>query len=303
MYNEFEHKLRQNIKCEFIKEAVLADHCWYRIGGPADFLVFPGDIVQLRKILITCRELNVPYYVIGSGANLLIHDSGFRGVIIKLKGSFEEIALEANIVSAGAGTELKEIIRFCEKRELAGMAELAGIPGTLGGALTMNAGTDKGVIGDIVKEVSIITSDGKIVNYESNQIDFGYRSVPQLQGKLICFCQLALTSGNKQEIREIRLKQLQIRKEKQPLSYPSCGSVFKRPPGNFAGKLIEEAGLKGLRYGDAQISEKHAGFIVNLGSAKAVEVKYLMDKVQEVVFSRFGIQLEPEVQLLGFQEN
>jgi len=164
----------------------------------------------------------------------------------------------------------------------------------------MNAGTDNGVIGDVVKKVKIIDENLNFTDLSGDNIDFGYRSAPQLQNQVIYECLFRFQIGDSAKLMEIRAAQLKIRKEKQPLDHPSCGSVFKRPPGNFAGKLIEEAGLKGLIYGNAQVSAKHAGFIINLGSAKASDIKYLIDKIEAVVYNKFDILLEPEVRFLGF---
>ncbi|MFC1887389.1 UDP-N-acetylmuramate dehydrogenase [Candidatus Cloacimonadota bacterium] len=300
MKRELNKFLNKQLGYDFLINADLKEHCWYRIGGPADYVVYPKDDLQLSEILQACLDSNEPYFILGSGANLLISDNGFRGVIIKLTRYFNKIELEGNTVTVGAGVNLDRLVLFCEENGLAGVAELAGIPGTLGGALTMNAGTDKGVISDVVVDVNLLDPKLNCMTYKNEQIGFGYRTATLLQDKVICGCRLKLIAGDRQELQEIRLSQLKIRKEKQPLQYPSCGSVFKRPPGNYAGKLIEEAGLKGFRYGNAQISEKHAGFIVNLGNAKASDVKFLIDKIEEEVFEQFSIRLEPEVRLLGF---
>jgi len=292
--------LKQTAGIEYQINAVLKNYCWYRIGGEADLLVYPNNKEQLTELITVCLNTDTPYFIMGSGANILISDNGFRGVVIKLSKCFADIEKDGNIVSVGAGVQLDRLVLFCEEYGLAGMAELAGIPGTLGGALTMNAGTDKGVIGDFASEVDVIDTDLNCATLENARIGFGYRSAPLLQDKIICRSRLTLEEGNSITLKEIRLKQLQLRKERQPLNYPSCGSVFKRPPGDFAGRLIEAAGLKGFRYGNAQISDKHAGFIVNLGNARAEDVKYLMDKIQDDVYKKFNVKLEPEVRLLGF---
>jgi UDP-N-acetylmuramate dehydrogenase len=300
MKNNFENYLNSNKDYDYQRKADLKAHCWYQIGGPADYLIYPKNRNQLRELISICAGEDIPYFLLGSGANLLISDAGFRGVVIKLNRYFNQLERLETEVSAAAGVELDKLVLFCEENGLAGMAELSGIPGTVGGALSMNAGTDSGVIGDVVKEVEVLENSLKYSFLKKAEIGFGYRSAPLLQNKIIISCKLEMKAGDPSQLKRIRQAQLLKRKTKQPLNCPSCGSVFKRPPGNYAGKLIEEAGLKGYRYGNAQISPKHAGFIVNLGNATAAEVKFLMDKIQEEVYKKFSVKLEPEVRFLGF---
>lgn len=297
---ETEYFLKHKFEGDFLINEPLTNHTWYKIGGPVDFLVYPKNLIDLKNILSFCLTGQIPVYFLGLGANILVNDPGLRGVIIKLSGYFNFIEKSGDLLKVGAGTRLQDLIIFCEKNELGGLEYLSGIPGTVGGALIMNAGIDKGVISDVVEEVLCLDIDFNELNLKKSEISFGYRSAPELQDKIIFSCFLKFTHQDEEKLRKIRLEQLEKRRKTQPVEYPSCGSVFKRPPGYFAGKLIEDAGLKGFRKGDAMISDKHAGFIVNLGQAKAKDVKYLIDKIQDVVLEKFNVLLEPEVRFLGF---
>lgn len=285
---------------EYVIDEPLSLHTWYRIGGPADFLVYPRDPKDLIALLRQCQTLEVERYFIGEGANVLVSDAGYRGVIINLTRYFTGITRTETIITVSAGVLLQDLVLFSETHSLGGVAYLSGIPGTIGGALMMNAGTNQGEIGDTVSEVYLLNDAFEPVVVPREHITFNYRSVPQLQEKPLLGCQLQLYHAEEALLREIRLTQLTQRAAKQPLDYPSCGSVFKRPTGYYVGKMVEELGLKGLRYGDAMISKKHGGFIVNLGNATADHVRYLIEKIQAEVYQHFGIQLEPEVKLVGF---
>lgn len=292
--------LQNQKKCVYQENQYLSQHTWYRIGGPADFLVFPSNKECLRVIVRFCNEEKIPYFILGLGANVLVSDSGFRGIVLKLTDGFREIRSEGEVIDTEAGVNLQDLILYCEKWSLSGLEYLSGIPGTIGGALIMNAGTDQAVIGDVITEVSGITAQGDDFSIGGDEIGFAYRSAPLLQDKIILSCRLKMHRESARKLREVRLQQMEYRQQKQPVEYPSCGSVFMRPPGDYAGRLIERAGLKGLRRGDAMVSEKHAGFIINLGKASAADVRFLIDEIQRIVQAEYGILLRPEVRFLGF---
>lgn len=285
---------------EYLLDEPLSRHTWYRIGGPADFWAYPRNVEDLLALLHQCRARDVHTYFIGEGANILVSDDGYRGVMISLTRHFNEMSQEKNNITVASGVLLRALVMFAERNSLGGLEYLSGIPGTVGGALTMNAGTHHGEIGETVVEVYLLNQDLEAIVIPDDQITFNYRSVPQLQEKVLLGCKLALYYEKESILRKRRIDQLTERAAKQPLEYPSCGSVFKRPPGYYVGKMVEDLGLKGLRYGDAMISEKHGGFIVNLGNAQAHHVMYLIEKVKDEVSKHFRVQLEPEVRFVGF---
>ena len=278
----------------------LARHTWYCIGGPSDFLAYPANVEDLQRLLQRCRELDVPTYMLGEGANLLVSDSGYRGVMISLTRGLTASDVNNTQVTVEAGALLKDVISFCERHGLGGIEGLSGIPGTIGGALTMNAGANHGEIDDCVASVSLLNTAFEMVELSREQIAFGYRSAPELQDTCILGCTLQLQHDDTERLRQFRLRQIAEREAKQPLDCPSCGSVFKRPAGCYVGKMVEELGLKGFRHGDAMISDKHGGFIVNCGQATAAQVLYLIRMIQEAVAKRYAVELEPEVRLVGF---
>lgn len=292
--------LEKNFAGEYLLNEPLSSHTWYRIGGPADFFVYPQHTEDLVALLHQCQTLDVQTYFIGEGANVLVNDTGYRGVIINLTRHFAEISQENTVMTVDSGVLLKDLILFSENHSLGGLECLSGIPGTIGGALIMNAGTHCGEIGDTVIEVCLLNENLETVTIPAEQISFMYRSTPELQGKPLLGCKVKLHYEDRSLLQETRLALLAERSAKQPLEYPSCGSVFKRPAKHYVGKLVQDLGLKGFRYGDAMISEKHGGFIVNLGHAKASHVRYLIKKIQNDVYTHYGVELEPEVRFLGF---
>jgi UDP-N-acetylmuramate dehydrogenase len=292
--------LNKHFTGEYLIDELLSLHTWYRIGGPADFFVYPRNAEDLIGLLHQCRALDINIYFIGEGANLLVSDDGYRGIMINLTRHFKDLSQNDNTVTVSSGALLRELVLFAERNGFGGLEYLSGIPGTVGGALTMNAGTHLGEIGDSVGEVYLLNTSFEPVVMTGAQIDFRYRTVLQLQEKILLGCKLALYHEEESILRERRIEQQQRRATAQPLEYPSCGSVFKRPPGHYVGKMVEDLGLKGLHYGDAMISKKHGGFIVNLGNAKASHVMYLIEKVKDEVDKHFHVQLEPEVRFVGF---
>lgn len=288
-------------------------HTTFRIGGKADYFVTPGKPEEVRQLVCRLHSIGIPFYIIGNGSNLLVNDAGYRGVIIQLGDRFSrhEILHEAGgsavdkadvvYIRAQAGILLGKLGNEAAGYSLTGFEFAAGIPGTLGGAVMMNAGAYGGEMKDILTEATVLDETGQIFRLSAAELGLGYRSSVIAKKNLIVLdAVVALRPGNQQEIRA-RMKELAARRrEKQPLEYPSAGSTFKRPQGYFAGKLIADAGLKGFTVGGAKVSEKHAGFVINTGNATAADVIALTDAVAREVESREGVALELEVRKLGF---
>ena len=287
------------------KDRVLVDepmkrHTTFRIGGPADFFLLPSTVDEVRGILEICREEELPYFILGNGSNLLVSDKGYRGVIIQLYRNFSNISVEGNEICASSGALLSQIAAAARNASLTGFEFAGGIPGTLGGAVFMNAGAYGGELKDVLKEAVVMTEQGEILTLPVEKLDMGYRtSRIKKAGYLVLEARLVLEQGDMDKIRDITKDLTEKRVSKQPLEYPSAGSTFKRPEGYFAGKLIMDAGLRGYQVGDAQVSEKHCGFVINKGNATAADVLTLIGNVREKVQEQFGVTLEPEVKFLG----
>lgn len=287
------------------KDRVLVDepmkrHTTFRIGGPADFFLLPSTVDEVRGILEICREEELPYFILGNGSNLLVSDKGYRGVIIQLYRNFSNISVEGNEICASSGALLSQIAAAARNASLTGFEFAGGIPGTLGGAVFMNAGAYGGELKDVLKEAVVMTEQGEILTLPVEKLDMGYRtSRIKKAGYLVLEARLVLEQGDMDKIRDITKDLTEKRVSKQPLEYPSAGSTFKRPEGYFAGKLIMDAGLRGYQVGDAQVSEKHCGFVINRGNATAADVLTLIENVREKVQEQFGVTLEPEVKFLG----
>lgn len=287
------------------KDRVLVDepmkrHTTFRIGGPADFFLLPSTVDEVREILEICREEELPYFILGNGSNLLVSDKGYRGVIIQLYRNFSNISVEGNEICASSGALLSQIAAAARNASLTGFEFAGGIPGTLGGAVFMNAGAYGGELKDVLKEAVVMTEQGEILTLPVEKLDMGYRtSRIKKAGYLVLEARLVLEQGDMDKIRDITKDLTEKRVSKQPLEYPSAGSTFKRPEGYFAGKLIMDAGLRGYQVGDAQVSEKHCGFVINKGNATAADVLKLIENVREKVQEQFGVTLEPEVKFLG----
>ena len=302
--------MNQEIKQKFCsllgEEKVLTDelmssHTTFRIGGPADYFLLPACSREVQGILSICREEGLPYFILGNGSNLLVNDAGYRGVIIQLYRNFNEIKVEGTEIRASAGALLSGIAAAAKNASLTGFEFAGGIPGTIGGAVMMNAGAYGGEMKHVIKEVTVLTKEGEILVLPVEERAFGSRtSVVKTAGYVVLEAVIHLEKGDMQAIAE-RMKELtEQRTSKQPLEYPSAGSTFKRPEGYFAGKLIMDTGLRGYRVGGAQVSEKHCGFVINAGGATAADVVQLMSDVNEKVKAKFGVSLEPEVRFLGF---
>ncbi|MFQ5824425.1 MAG: UDP-N-acetylmuramate dehydrogenase [bacterium] len=278
----------------------LSKYTSYQIGGPADVYVIPDELEDLKKLVLFTEEREIARFIIGLGSNILVSDQGIRGLVIDLRKCSSEIKRDENRVWVGAGRKLWDFLNYLRDEELVGFQNLIGIPGTVGGAIKMNAGAFGVELFDRVLSVDILEPTGEIIHLKKENIDFGYRRGIVPGKRVFLGIGVELEPGNKKEIAEQMKQTLTRREAKQPLEYPSAGSVFKRPPGDYAGRLIEESGCKGLRVGKAQVSEKHAGFIINLGGARAEDVRKLMDIVQERVLNQFGVQLKCEIEMIGF---
>jgi len=278
----------------------LRAHTTFGIGGVADALYVPQGIAELKKAAAMARSQGIPVTIIGQGSNLLVQDGGIRGLVIKLSGTLDWVEIHGNEVAAGCGVLLSTLAHRAAEAALTGLEFAAGIPGTLGGAVSMNAGAYDGEMKDVVKSVLVLTAEGQEELLTLDELAFGYRqSALQTKNLIAIETRLALKPGSRDLI-YAKIEDLnRRRREKQPLTWPSAGSVFKRPPGHFAGTLIEQAGLKGHRIGGAEVSTLHAGFIVNVGQATAKDVKALICHIQLVVKEKFGVCLEPEIRIIG----
>ena len=278
----------------------MSQHTTFRIGGPADVFVMPENYEQIREVLRLCKEEKLPFFVLGNGSNLLVSDSGYRGVIIQMDRNMEEICLDGEEIHACAGALLSSVAVAARNASLTGFEFAGGIPGTIGGAAVMNAGAYGGELKDVLKEVTVMTREGEILTIPADKLEMGYRtSIIKTAGYLVLEAVISLKKGDEEKIRAVMKDLSERRTEKQPLDYPSAGSTFKRPEGYFAGKLIMDSGLRGYRAGGAQVSEKHCGFVINAGGATAEDVRSLMDHVIRVVREKYGVTLEPEVKFLG----
>lgn len=300
--NRMTERLLQILSPEQVRTGEpMSSHTTFRTGGPADWLVRPEDPGQLAGVLSLCREEHVPYYILGNGSNLLVGDGGFRGVMVDLTGEgFRRIAVEDTQVRAGAGAMLSAVARAAYQSSLTGLEFAAGIPGTIGGAVVMNAGAYGGELCQVLTQVTVLTPEGQVETLDAGELELGYRTscIPE-RGYVVLEAALQLAHGDSGEIRRVMDDLAAKRKEKQPLEYPSAGSTFKRPEGYFAGKLIQDAGLRGYTVGGAQVSEKHCGFVINRGGATSGEIMALCRHVQEQVKAQFGVDLEMEVRRLG----
>jgi len=278
----------------------LKNHTSLRIGGLADVFCSPNNIEDLKKVVSISKEYNIPFWVIGNGTNLLISDSGIRGLVINLNKGFKKIEFSDKIVKVGAGVSLVYLSKIVLNRELSGLEFACNIPGTLGGAIINNASFKENCMADVVQDVTFLTRENKIERTSKSNLNFNYREC-NLKGKpvIILEATLLLKEGNKEEI-ESKIKQnIEIRKTRHPLDKFSAGSIFKNPPGYYAGELAEKVGAKRLSRGKAQVSSRHANFIINNGGASARDILYLIEEIEKRVKKNFGIKLEREIEILG----
>ncbi|CEK35953.1 UDP-N-acetylenolpyruvoylglucosamine reductase [[Clostridium] sordellii] len=278
----------------------MKNHISFKVGGPADFLLKPKTEDEIKKLIEFLKNENIPYIVIGNGSNLLVKDGGIRGVVIKIADNFNKFEIEDTKVIAQSGALLSFMGKAILNKSLTGFEFAAGIPGTLGGAIAMNAGAYGGEMKDIVKSVRLMDSKGNIIELSNKEMEFEYRrSLISKSDYIVLSAIMELKEGNFDEIKGYMKELTKSRVTKQPLNLPSAGSTFKRPEGHFAAKLIEDSGLKGLTLGGARVSEKHSGFVVNIGDAKAKDIIELINVVKSTVYSKFGVMLEEEVKILG----
>lgn len=277
-------------------------HTTFRVGGPAKALVEPSSLEVLQRVLAFCKEKSLPFYIIGRGSNLLVSDRGYDGVVICLGRNLSEKRVEGNRLILQSGVLLRQAAELALEEGLTGLEFAHGIPGTLGGAIVMNAGAYGGEMKDVVSSVKVLHFDGQIKEYDKEEMEFSYRSsLLSKKDGIVVEVVLELQKSEFPEKIAERMQELKkMRMEKQPLEYASAGSTFKRPEGFFAGKLIEDANLKGFSMGGAQVSEKHCGFVINRGNATASDVKMLIEEVQKRVYEQFSVHLETEVKFLGW---
>ncbi len=284
---------------DLLLDEPLMNYTFTKTGGPADVLVFPKTKEEVKEVVDYCRTHDLPWLVLGNASNLIVQDGGIRGVVLMLT-KMKEIRVEGSMVIAEAGAKLIDTTYAALDASLTGFEFACGIPGSIGGAVYMNAGAYGGEIKDVFAEVDVLLADGSMKTLSNEEMAFSYRhsSIQELNG-IVLEARFQLTAGDFETIKG-RMKELtELRQSKQPLEYPSCGSVFKRPVGHYTGQLIQQAGLQGLKWGGAQISEKHAGFIVNIDHATATDYTELIAHIQEVIKEKFDVVLETEVRIIG----
>ena len=281
-------------------EEAMSQHTTFKIGGPADYFLMPDKGEDVGRVIKICKEKEIPYFILGNGSNLLVGDGGYRGAVIQIYRNMSSVTVEGNEITAQAGALLSAVAAAAKNASLTGFEFAGGIPGTIGGAVVMNAGAYGGEMKDVLTEVTVMNAEGDIFTLPTEELELGYRtSIIKTAGYIVLEAKIRLKEGDPEVIRET-MKDLTIRRTtKQPLEYPSAGSTFKRPEGYFAGKLIMDSGLAGYQVGGAQVSEKHCGFVINAGDATARDVRKLMDNVRDIVYKKYGVTLEPEVKFLG----
>ncbi len=289
--------------CPVLCEEPMSRHTSFRIGGPAELFITPASEAQAALAVSLCQELGLPVYIVGNGSNLLVPDEGLRGAVVALTPSMGGITREGNRLTAQAGATLSQLCRFAQQQGLAGLEFAYGIPGSVGGAIYMNAGAYGGEIKDVAASVRVLEQSGDFITIPTAEAGFSYRASRfQAEGQLICAADFALVPDAPEAIAERMGDILARRVEKQPLEFPSAGSAFKRPANGYASALIEQSGLKGFSVGSAQVSVKHAGFVINTGGAACRDVLALFKTVQDTVYQCTGVLLEPEIKYLGQKE-
>ena len=287
------------LACDFLENEPMKDHITFKVGGNADVFVKPSTVEQCASVLTFCHQNQLPLHVLGGGSNLIVHDFGLRGAVLATGGLNDLELLDGCRVYCGAGVKLSRLCSFVLEHSLTGLEFAWGIPGTLGGAVFMNAGAYDGCMKDVLESSTHLTREGICETWSAEQVKLGYRtSAYQKTDYLITGAVLQLRPGSQEQIRNKMDDLMNRRREKQPLEYPSAGSTFKRPEGYFAGALIEQSGLKGASIGGAQVSEKHAGFVINKGGATSSDLLMLIEKVQKDVFDHAGVMLECEVRIM-----
>ncbi|GGH77927.1 UDP-N-acetylmuramate dehydrogenase [Pullulanibacillus pueri] len=295
----FRHLNTQLKNSEIKQDEFLKDYTYTKIGGQADFLIFPKNYEDIQTVVAFAKNNEIPLTIMGNGSNVLIRDGGIRGLVLNLT-QLKNIESDGHYITAQSGARIIDASRFALEKSLTGLEFACGIPGSVGGALYMNAGAYGGEVSDVLESALIIDEDGEISKVSAGQLELSYRtSSIQKRGLIVLEAHFHLEPGNGQEIKSKMDELTFLRESKQPLEYPSCGSVFKRPPGYYAGKLIQDSGLQGYRVGGAEVSKKHAGFIVNVNQATAKDYLSVIEHVQESVKDHFGVTLETEVKIIG----
>ncbi len=295
---DFKNYFVKNFETVFFDEP-MKKHTTFKIGGNADIFVVPKSIDEIKKVISLCKEQSIPYYVIGNGSNILVGDKGFKGVIIQVFKNWSDINICENAIQAQSGASLTSVSKKALDFSLNGLEFAAGIPGTVGGGVCMNAGAYGGEMKDVVSKITVLKDD-KVLELSNQDACFEYRNSRILKEKMIVLSvEFSLENGNFEEIKEKMTQFNRLRSEKQPIDFPSAGSTFKRPEGHFAGKLIMDSGLRGYTVGGASISEKHCGFVINKNNAKAKDVVTLIEDVKNIVNDKFGVVLEPEIRFIG----
>lgn len=296
--------MKNNLPAIFPEIAILVDeplmnYTFTKTGGPADFLAFPKNADEVRDLVLCCKDENMPWLILGNASNLIVKDGGIRGLVIMLS-DMTDITVEEGLLTAEAGAKLIDATYVALDHSLTGFEFACGIPGSVGGAVFMNAGAYDGEVQTIFESCDVLLADGSIQTYTKDDMDFAYRhtAIQELQA-IILRARFRLVKGDYDQIKARMVELTELRQLKQPLEYPSCGSVFKRPVGHYTGKLIQDAGLQGMKWGGAQISEKHAGFIVNVDNATATDYLELIAYIQKTILEKFGVTLETEVRIIG----
>lgn len=303
MYYDYENLLnyfRKFLKNENIKEnELMKEHTTFKVGGPCDIMVFPEDEQEFINVMREILIKKIPYFILGLGSNIIVKDGGIKGIVVNLT-KFNKIIATGNVIRAEAGAKLCDISEIAYKNSLAGFEYFCGIPGTIGGSVIMNAGAYGGEISNVIKKVKVMDCKGKIFYITNKEMEFEYRSTLIMKNKYIVIsCDIILEVGNRNEINK-KINDFTLKRNlKQPLEYPSAGSIFKRPQGYFAGKLIEDSGLRGYIYNNAMVSEKHCGFILNISCAKSSDILNLINIVKCRVYEKFRVDLELEVKIVG----
>jgi len=302
-HNAFK-ELSKDIKGKILFRVPLSRYTSLRVGGPVDIMIYPSDVMELQKVICFSQTQAIPYFVIGRGSNLLIKDGGLKGIAIRLSLGFKRIKLlnrsrNHTSVLVEAGVSLNRLLKFCIGRGLSGLEFLSGIPGSIGGALAMNSGAQGRQMKDVTESLALLTPQSDVIERSKEHLNFEYRKLHLPSGTIILKAQILMKHKSKKIILSEVEKIKKWRRQTQPLNLPSAGSVFKNPIGKSAGQLIEQTGLKGFRVGNAEISEKHANFIVNLGGATAKDILSIMGIIQNRVYQKTGIRLEPEIKIAG----
>ncbi|MCT4542468.1 MAG: UDP-N-acetylmuramate dehydrogenase [Vallitalea sp.] len=295
------HELNKGVdKKNIYLDEKMSKHTTFKVGGNADVFVCPNNIKELSHVIKVCNILDVPYFVIGNGSNIIVKDNGFRGVIIQVYKNLSDVCIKDGTIVAGAGIMLSKLAKIIAEESLEGFEFASGIPGTLGGAIYMNAGAYGGDMSQVLVSADVVDQQGNIITLTRDELKLGYRtSILQQSNHIVVSGVLKCERGNKDTIACLIQNLNNKRKEKQPLNFPSAGSTFKRPEGYYAGKLIMDSGLRGYKIGDAQVSEKHCGFIINKGNATANDIISLINYVKVNVEDKFGVELQTEVKIIG----